>query len=124
MTNVIKVKFLKNGQPSGRAYAYYTPEPVEVGDIVDLTINKGVAQGIVTDINVPTEEIMAFGDGAKSITGKHQAACECEKCSEFTPIGEGDHICSADMPPKMILLEYQPTDEYGWCKGKHFKEAS
>lgn len=124
MTNVIKVKFLRNGQPSGRAYTYYTPEPVEVGDVVDLNSTQGVAQGVVVAVDVPVEEILVFGDGAKAIIGKHQTICECERCDEFVPIGEGDHICEADMPPKMILLEYQPTDEYGWCKGKYFKEAA
>ena len=70
MTNVIKVKYLRNGQPFGRAYAYYTPVPVAVGDTVDLNSSKGVAQGIVTEVDVPEEEIAAFGDAAKSIIGK------------------------------------------------------
>jgi hypothetical protein len=70
MTNVIKVKFVRNGQPSGRAYTYYTPVDVEVGDIVDLNSRNGIAQGVVTAIDVPSEEIKAFGDGAKSILGK------------------------------------------------------
>lgn len=69
MTNVIKVKFLRNGQPSGRAYTYYTPVEVVVGDIVDLNSSKGVAQGVVTDVDVPADEILAFGDGAKAILG-------------------------------------------------------
>ena len=46
MTNVIKVKFLRNGQPSGRAYTYYTPEEVAVGDIVELASRNGIAQGV------------------------------------------------------------------------------
>lgn len=122
MTNVVKVKFLRNGQPSGRAYTYYTPVEVAVADIVELESRNGIAQGIVTEVDVPEEEILVFGDGAKSIIGKAQIICECERCSEFTPIGEGDHICLADMPPKTILMGYQHTDEYGWCNGKHFKE--
>ena len=32
-TNVIKLKYLRAGQPSGREYTFYTPAPVEVGDI-------------------------------------------------------------------------------------------
>jgi hypothetical protein len=71
MTNVIKVKFLRGGKPSGRAYTYYTPEEVTVGDIVDLNSRDGVDQGVVTAINIPVEEILIFGDGAKSILGKH-----------------------------------------------------
>lgn len=72
MTNVIKVKFLRNGQPSGRAYTYYTPEEVAVGDIVKLDSRNGIAHGVVTEIDVPEKEILAFGAGAKSIIGKVQ----------------------------------------------------
>lgn len=72
MTNVIKVKYLRNGQPFGRAYAYYTPVPVAVGDVVDLGTNKGVALGVVEEIDVPVEDILAFGDGAKAILGLHE----------------------------------------------------
>lgn len=71
MTNVIKVKFLRNGKPSGRAYTYYTPEEVAVGDIVDLDSRGGISQGLVAEINVPEEDILVFGDAAKSIIGKH-----------------------------------------------------
>ena len=73
MTNVIKVKFIRNGQPSGRAYTYYTPEQVAVGDIVSLASNDGIVRGIVTQVNVPAEEIAAFGDKAKAILGKAAA---------------------------------------------------
>jgi hypothetical protein len=72
MTNVIRVKFLRNGPQSGRAYTYYTPEEVAVDDIVELHSRDGIAQGVVTEVDVPVEEILAFGDGAKSIIGKFQ----------------------------------------------------
>lgn len=65
-TNVIKLRFLKYGEPQGYEYTYYTPEPVEVGDIVAVSTNNAV----VTCINVPKEEIEQFGDKAKSIIGK------------------------------------------------------
>lgn len=70
MTNIIKLKFLRNGQPSGREYCYLTPEPVMVGDIVEFDSRDGVAKGIVTQIDVPEEEIARFGANAKSIHGK------------------------------------------------------
>lgn len=70
MTNVIKLKFMRNGQPSGREYTYYTPVEVEVGDIVELDSRDGIAKGIVTQIDVPESEIAAFADRAKSILGK------------------------------------------------------
>ena len=123
MTNIIKVKFLRNDQLFGREYTYYTLEEVAVGDIVELESKGGIAKGIVTKIDVPEEEIAPFKDKAKAIIGKAQTICECEKCYEFTPIGEGDHICNAAGPPRMIMVGYQPTDEYEWCKGSDFKEA-
>lgn len=78
MTNVIKLKYLRNGQPSGREYTYYTPEEVAVDDVVNLESKTGVAKGIVTQIDVPEEEIAAFRDKAKTILGKAQANEESE----------------------------------------------
>ena len=36
MTNIIKLKFLRDGQPAGREYTYFTPVPVAVGDLVEI----------------------------------------------------------------------------------------
>lgn len=71
-TNIIKLRFLRNGQPQGREYTYYTPVEVKVGDIVELEARDGIAKGMVTQINVPEEEIAPFKDRAKSIIGKVQ----------------------------------------------------
>lgn len=103
--------------PAGREYTYYTPEPVEVGDVVDIATDRGTARGMVTQVDVPEAEIAAFKDRAKTIIGK--SACRCEDCQEFTAIGEGDHICGVD-PTKMPVSEYAPTEDYFWCKGAHF----
>lgn len=78
MTNVIKVKFIRDGRPMGRAYAYYTPIEVAVDDIVELGSKNGIAKGIVTEINVPVEEIAIYGDAAKTILGKAPAVKEEE----------------------------------------------
>ena len=56
----------------------------------------------------------------ESIIGRAQ--CQCERCEEFTPIGEGDHICGAD-PHRMPVSDYMPTEDYYWCKGAHFVEG-
>lgn len=69
-TNVIKLRFLRNGEPQGREYTYYTPVDVEVGDAVEMEARDGVAKGIVTQTNVPEEEIAPFKDRAKTIIGK------------------------------------------------------
>jgi hypothetical protein len=76
MTNVIKVKFLRSGKPSGRAYTYYTPVEVAVDDVVELESRNGIAQGVVTEVDVPEEEILVFGDDAKSIIGLAPAKAE------------------------------------------------
>ena len=51
-TNVIKLKYLRAGQPSGREYTFYTPAPVEVGDIVDIAVVSpdNTSQGMVTAV--------------------------------------------------------------------------
>ena len=66
MTDVIKVQFIKNGEPQGREYTYRTPVPVAVGD----KVNVSMSQGIVTAVDVPEQEIARFGDKAKEIIGK------------------------------------------------------
>jgi len=71
-TNIIKLRFIRNGQPQGREYTYYTPVEVAVGDIVEIEAREGIAKGIVTQVNVPEEEIAPFKDRAKSIIGKAQ----------------------------------------------------
>lgn len=78
-TNVIKLKFLRNGEPAGREYTYFTPEAVETGDLVDVAIlgEGGRSQGIVTAVNVPYAEIEPFKDRAKTIIGK--AASKTQK---------------------------------------------
>jgi len=69
-TNIIKVIFLRGGNPQGRAYTYYTPEEVEVNDTVELMSSQGVVHGVVVQINVPEVEIEPFKDKAKTIIGK------------------------------------------------------
>lgn len=71
-TNIIKLRFIRNGQPQGREYTYYTPVEVSEGDIVEIEAREGIAKGIVTQVNVPEEEIAPFKDRAKSIIGKAQ----------------------------------------------------
>lgn len=71
-TNVIKLQYLRAGEPSGREYTFFTPEPVGVGDIVDIAVvsQDNTSQGMVTAVNVPLAEIEPFKDRAKTIIGK------------------------------------------------------
>lgn len=66
MTNIIKLRFLHDGSPTGREYTYFTPAPVSVGDTVAIDDHK---KGIITAVDVPEEEIAAFRDRAKTIVG-------------------------------------------------------
>lgn len=63
---LIKVQFLKGDKPSGRAYTYRSDVLVKVGDKVQINSS---AKGIVTEIDVPEEEVAAFADKVKSIMG-------------------------------------------------------
>ena len=118
MTNIIKVRFFKGNIPSGREYTYFTPEQVDVGDVVDIETRQGTARAQVTQVDVPEAEIAPFKDRAKSIIGK--CSLRCESCEEFTAIGEGDHICGVD-PTRMPVSEYAPTEDYFWCQGAHYQ---
>ena len=65
--NLIKAKFLRDGEPQGRAYTYMTDAAVKVGDLVQLN-ERG--QGIVIETNVPESEVESFRDKLKTIIGK------------------------------------------------------
>ncbi|POP31676.1 hypothetical protein C3B58_15380 [Lactonifactor longoviformis] len=64
--NLIKVRFLKDNQPTGKAYAYNSPVVVKPGDIVQI---NSIAKGVVVEVDVPEEEVAAFADKVKSIKG-------------------------------------------------------
>lgn len=63
---LIKVRFLKEGNPSGKSYTYYSPVNVAVGDTVQ--INR-TATGVVVEVDVPDEEVTAYRDKIKTIVG-------------------------------------------------------
>lgn len=64
--NVIKVKFIRDGEPKGQAYTYYSDIDVAVGELIEISEGK---KGCVVEINVPPAEIEKFGDKAKTIKG-------------------------------------------------------
>ena len=89
--------------------------------MVDIETKMGKTRAMVCQVDVPEAEPRPVaGPGQKSIIGRAQ--CQCERCEEFTPIGEGDHICGAD-PHRMPVSDYMPTEDYYWCKGAHFVEG-
>ena len=69
-TNVIKLKYLRAGQPSGREYTFYTPAPVEVGDIVDIAV---VSPDNTTVGDLIKRQWSLFVNGAVNQQGKLRA---------------------------------------------------
>lgn len=66
--NFAKVRILKNGQPTGRAYTYRSLEELQPGDKVEL---DGGKHGIVVDETVDAGWIMSYGaDEIKQIIRK------------------------------------------------------
>lgn len=65
--NLIKAKFLRDGEAQGRAYTYISNIEVKIGDLVQLN-EKG--QGIVIETGVPESEVESFKDKLKTIIGK------------------------------------------------------
>ena len=63
---LIKARYLKADKPSGREYTFESDEMVKLGDVVII----GKAQAVVTDVNVPEEEVLPFRDKLKKIDGK------------------------------------------------------
>ena len=77
MTSLIKVRFYgSNNIPRGREYTYYTPEPVEIEDLVEINTMDGVTKALVTQIDVPEVEIEPFKDEVKTVIGKAKAGKE------------------------------------------------
>lgn len=83
MTNIIKLRFLRDGEPAGREYTYFIPCEVAVGDAVEIEGSKGISQGVVTAVDVPEAEIAPFRDRAKTILGKVKESKPTESVKEF-----------------------------------------
>lgn len=67
MSIYIKVKFLKNNQPTGRAYTYRSTVLVSPGDIVQIDATK---KGIVVDEPVDMEWVKTYGtENIREIVG-------------------------------------------------------
>lgn len=63
---LIKVRFLNNGTPSGKPYTYYSPVNVAVGDTVQI---NSTATGVVVEVDVADEEVASYRDKIKTIVG-------------------------------------------------------
>lgn len=45
--------------------------------------------------------------------------CSPDVCDHCIYIGEGDSICDIE-DPKIVLDDWEPTDDYFWCGGSCF----
>ena len=63
---LIKVRFLNNGTPSGKPYTYYSPVKVSIGDTVQI---NSTATGVVVEVDVPEWQVEPYKEKIKTIVG-------------------------------------------------------
>ena len=65
---LVKLQFLRNGVESGKEYTYMADdETLKPGDIVQVSEPP---MGMITQVDVPEEEVAAFKDKLKKIVGR------------------------------------------------------
>ena len=57
MKEIVEVRYIKNGEPSGRCYNYFTDIPLSVGDKVICPTRQGESKAVVTAVDVPESKI-------------------------------------------------------------------
>lgn len=63
---LIKVRFLNNGTPSGKSYTYYSPVKVSIGDTVQI---NSATTGVVVEVDVPDWQVEPYKEKIKTIVG-------------------------------------------------------
>lgn len=79
--NIVKCRFLKDGEPHGKEYSYLAKENFSVGDLVKTDTARGEADLVITGLNVPEEEVESFKDKLKYVWKKDE---ETENSVEST----------------------------------------
>lgn len=46
----------------------------------------------------------------------------CYNCEECICVGEGGFLCCANKEHKLVIDDFEPTDDFYWCKGRKFKK--
>lgn len=65
---LVKLQFMKDGVEHGKEYTYLTDdETLKPGDIVQVSEPP---MGVITQVDVPEEEVASFKDKLKKIVGK------------------------------------------------------
>lgn len=110
---LIKVQFLKDTKPTGKAYTYFSP--VNPCDTVQINT---AAKGVVVEVDVPEEEIAAYRDKVKCIVGLVE---ENEKLETMEDLDE--HLCDyCPLPDGAKGAHLYPNGHYS-CEGSHCEEA-
>jgi len=67
--NIIKVRYYSDTtkEYSNREYSYFSEEPLSVGDIVTVPVRNTTGKAMVSVVDVPESEIIAFKDAVKTI---------------------------------------------------------
>lgn len=47
---------------------------------------------------------------------------DCTTCFNANYCGEGCYICLEDVEPKIVMDEFQPTQDFNWCCGRKYEE--
>ena len=68
---IVKAKFLRNGEPSGREYSYLLPEGVELA-VGDYALLRKDGVGIITAVDVDKSEVGCPLDKLKELLGKYE----------------------------------------------------
>lgn len=81
--DLVKLRFLKDGKPTGREYTYSSKSRVEVGDTVIVrepdAPGEDAPKGVITEVGVPESEAEKFKDRLKEIVGRIEKPCEVKK---------------------------------------------
>lgn len=102
---IIKVRFLREGNPHGKPYTYYSPVNVAIGDTVQI---NSASTGVVTEVDVLEEEIAPYRDAVKTIIGLAETKTE----EIFDP--EKAHNAQVAYCREKMYPHFAPSDGKCW----------
>jgi len=90
----------------GRAYSYFTAEPLDVGDVVEVPVQNHNMKGKVVEINVPESQIAAFRDKVKTIP----AGSRIVKTAQAVTLGGKIEDTETALQPPLVVTEEPLTE--------------
>ena len=67
---IVKVKFLRNGVPSGRTYSYIAPDDGETYKVGDYVYLSGDSVGLIVETDVPEDKAGYTVDKLRTFIGR------------------------------------------------------